>query len=162
MAKRKEIDSDDDNASIGTKYKWSFTQWMDIGIYEIWRDYDKEPHTVLISEYEKYGDEVLFHDLFQSEDWDVNRGKDGKISSDVNFCCALWVELGLKEKVGENFQPKHIRLEGRNSLVFRRDRNTVMMKRYGGGDEGFHVDEAVDISLARPENSVERKSFETL
>lgn len=119
-----------------TQYKWRRKDDVtrNICVYEITRSTDQIPFTVLIHDYTTRGDIQLFSDLFWSDDWDEERGKDGQVSDDVKFCIQLWKDLGLKIKTGEDFQPKHIvhDLE-RFPTVYRNTLENVMNIRYGCG-----------------------------
>jgi hypothetical protein len=121
-------------AAVPSKYKWRFEhdEKRDVAAYEITRDTDTVPHTVLVFQYMKTGPIALFSDIFYSDDWDSDRGAHGVVSDDIRFLCELWRELGLKDKLGEDFQPKHIAPDpNRAPIVYRNTLESVMAQKFG-------------------------------
>lgn len=103
--------------------------------YEIQRANDKLPYTILIFNYTTIGDKQLFSDLFYASSWDERRGLDNEVSDDVKFCMSLWRELGLYDRYGEDFQPKHIEHDlDRVPQVYRKSIEQVFAKRFGTGE----------------------------
>ena len=120
--------------SIKLNYTWKRIDdhSRNLSAYEIKRTKDTLPYTILIHDYLTNGDEQLFSDLFYCQSWDERRGLDGECSDDVKFCMALWRELGLYEKHGEDFQPKHIVHDlNRSPKIYRRPVEQVLEQRYG-------------------------------
>ncbi len=104
--------------------------------YEIKRSNTFLPYTVVIYNYSDTGDKQLFSDLFYSQSWDERRGLDGELSDDVMFCIRLWRELGMYEKTGEDFQPKHIEHDlDRVPKIYRRNVDQVMQHLFSPGKE---------------------------
>lgn len=128
--------SENRKAETGVQYKWRMEPdySRDLMVYEIWRSTDKVPHTIIIQQFSTFGHAQMFKDLFFSDDWDRERGNDGQVSDDIKFCCELWAELGLKEILGEEFQPKHIAHDSdRYPRVYRNTLENVMSIKYGCG-----------------------------
>lgn len=112
-------------------YSWRFIEdkTRNIGVHEISRGIEgEEPFTVVITNYKKEGDRMLFNDLFWTKAWDPYRGKDEKVSKDVEFCIRLWKHLGLP---GEFSNEKIEHDLFRFPIVYRRKIETVMYSRFG-------------------------------
>ena len=152
-----------------TKYSWRYKddKSRDIRVYEIRRaftifnddnvpeglDTSEIPFTVVLHRYSQTGDKPLFSDLFYCDDWDENRGSDGKTSHDVRFCCSLWEDLGLHKENGP-FTPSCIEHDlQRAPAVYRNKLENVMNIRYGCGHQTF-----LD-STGEPTNQEEKKTI---
>lgn len=123
-------------------YSWRFVDdtTRDIRAWEIRRLLtDEEPFAVLINAHSVVGDERLFSDIFYSDAWDM--GRSTTLSDDVKFLIDLWIHLGLYDKTGEYFQPKHLLISpDRIPLVWRNNLENVMSRRYGCGHTQFSTE----------------------
>ena len=162
MSKRK--GKEGGQKKLDTKYAWRFKadETRDLGIFEIRRsfyrgilpngdnqwDETEAPFTVVIYKYREQGDAFLFRSLFYCDDWDKLRGADGKISDDIQFCCELWEDLGLKRTFGQ-FSPPHIQWNTDNAppIIYRNTMENVMNIKYGcGHTDIFEKPENCDFS----------------
>lgn len=101
----------------------------DIRVFEIRKSTVPRPWTIVIFDHSKATDLQLFSDIFQSAEWDPDRGSKG-ISRDIYFLLHLWQKLGL-DKVHGEFLPKHVLEDNsRCPSVYRRDAEQVMLQKF--------------------------------
>ena len=164
------------NTTMQYSWKSKDDPSRDLRIYEITRNDNKKPFTVVLRSFSKVGDKQLFSDLFWSDDWDEVRGKDGTVSDDIKFCIGLWKELGLEDVHGA-FHPKHIEHDlDRFPIVYRNTLENVMSAQFGQGcghsivvDDKDHVQTDTShpviplvFDCSESEEEVNRKIFNSM
>jgi hypothetical protein len=152
----------DDVIETMYKYRYEIDKRRNVCVFEIMKDTHVDPFTILIFKFKEVGFLPIFSDLFYSKHWDERRGKDGKVSSDIQFLINLWRELGMVEKIGSEYKPEHMiehDLE-RYPSVYRRSLEDVMNRKFGSREITVVEDTSIPVNECSRKSKLVKLNFD--